>query len=115
MSWKLSNYRTGELVEVSSKEETLATLDADGCVDGMPFMTKLVQDSGRRFRVGTVAHEMCDTLPKTGGYCLQAALYFVLTLLFLCGSPPRALADVAFPIKVTDDGRHLQDANGMPF
>ena len=43
MAWKLSRYRTGDLVEVRSKEEILATLDQHGSVDGMPFMPEILQ------------------------------------------------------------------------
>jgi Protein of unknown function (DUF4038)/Putative collagen-binding domain of a collagenase len=58
---------------------------------------------------------MRDTLRKTEGRYLQTVLHFVLTLVLLYGSPPLALADTAFPIRVTDNGRHLQDASGTPF
>jgi hypothetical protein len=75
MTWKLSRYRTGELVEVCSKEEILATLDGDGCVDGMPFMPEMLQFCGKRFRVSAVAHKTCDTVRKTGGRRLQATVH----------------------------------------
>ena len=65
MTWKLSRYRTGDLVEVRSKEEILATLDQHGAVDGMPFMPEMLQYCGRRFRVGAVAHKTCDTARQT--------------------------------------------------
>ena len=51
MSWLLSRYRAGEFVEVRSAAEILATLDEDGCVDGMPFMPEMLQFCGRRLRV----------------------------------------------------------------
>ena len=59
MSWNLSRYRAGDLVEVCSKEEILATLDDRGCVEGMPFMPEMLQFCGRRFRVRAVAHKTC--------------------------------------------------------
>jgi hypothetical protein len=65
MTWKLSRYRTGDLVEVRSKEEILAMLDQHGAVDGMPFMPEMLQYCGRRFRVGAVAHKTCDTARQT--------------------------------------------------
>jgi len=75
MSWKLSRYRSGDLVEVRSKEEILATLDQHGCVDGMPFMPEMLQFCEKRFRVGAVAHKTCDTVQKTGGRRLQATVH----------------------------------------
>ena len=56
MTWKLSRFRTGDLVEIRSKEEILATLDQHGCMDGMPFMPEMLQFCGKRFRVSAVAH-----------------------------------------------------------
>ena len=65
MTWKLSRYRTGDVVEVRSKEEILAMLDEHGAVDGMPFMPEMLQYCGGRFRVGAVAHKTCDTARQT--------------------------------------------------
>jgi Protein of unknown function (DUF4038)/Putative collagen-binding domain of a collagenase len=115
MKWKLSGHRTGDLVEVLSKEDILATLDQHGRVDGMPFMPEMLEYCGKKFRVGAVAHKTCDTVRKRGGRLVRATVYLVLALLFICSASPLAWANVAFPIRVTDDGRHLQDANGTPF
>jgi hypothetical protein len=65
MTWTLSRFRTGDLVEVRSKEEILATLDQHGCVDGMPFMPEMIQFCGQPFRVSAVAHKTCDTARQT--------------------------------------------------
>jgi hypothetical protein len=65
MTWTLSRFRTGDLVEVRSKEEILATLDEHGCVDGMPFMPEMLPFCGRCFHVNAVAHKTCDTVNKT--------------------------------------------------
>jgi hypothetical protein len=76
MTWKLSRYRTGDLVEVRSKEEILATLDQHSSVDGMPFMPEMLQFCGRRFRIGAVAHKTCDTARQTWkGRRLQATVH----------------------------------------
>ena len=76
MAWKLSRYRTGDVVEVRSKEEILAMLDQHGSVDGMPFMPEMLQYCGRRFRVSAVAHKTCDTARQTGtGRRLQAPVH----------------------------------------
>lgn len=65
MTWKLSRYRAGDVVEVRSQDEILATLDQHGTVDGMPFMPEMLQYCGQRFRVGAVAHKTCDTARQT--------------------------------------------------
>lgn len=65
MRWRLSRFRAGDLVEVCSHEEILATLDEHGRVDEMPFMPEMLQFCGRRFRVGAVAHKTCDTARQT--------------------------------------------------
>jgi hypothetical protein len=59
--------RRGDLIEVKSREEILATLDAHGCLDGMPFMPEMLDFCGRRVRVANVAHKACDSKCKTGG------------------------------------------------
>lgn len=65
MSWILSRYRAGEIVEVRSREEILATLDERGCVDGLPFMPEMFQFCGQRVRVRAVAHKTCETARRT--------------------------------------------------
>ena len=65
MSWRLSRFRTGDLVEVRSKEEILATLSDDARIAGMPFMPEMLQFCGQRFEVGAVAHKTCETAKKT--------------------------------------------------
>src|SRR3977135_4427381 len=66
MTWKLSRFRAGDLVEVRSEEEILATLDQYGCLDQMPFMPEMLQYCGRRFGVCAVAHKTCDWLVHRG-------------------------------------------------
>lgn len=66
MSWPLSRFRAGDLVEVCSAEEVLATLDQDGCCDGMPFMPEMLQYCGKQYRVGAVAHKTCDMIGQPG-------------------------------------------------
>lgn len=41
----------GELVEVRSLPEILATLDAQGCLDGLPFMPEMAAYCGQRYAV----------------------------------------------------------------
>jgi hypothetical protein len=65
MTWTLSQYRAGDLVEVRSREEILATLDENGCYEGMPFMPEMLEYCGQRIRVRAVAHKTCETARKT--------------------------------------------------
>jgi len=65
MKWRLSRFRAGDLVEVRSKEEILATLDQAGCVDSMPFMPEMLKYCGQRVRVRAVAHKTCETAKRT--------------------------------------------------
>lgn len=60
--------RPGDVVRVRSKEEILATLDADGRLDGQPFMPEMLQFAGRELPVSKMAHKTCDTIsrPSTG-------------------------------------------------
>lgn len=61
--------KAGDLVEVRSAEEILATLDERGCLDNMPFMPEMLELCGRSFRVYRGAHKICDsTYYKEGRY-----------------------------------------------
>lgn len=53
--------KAGDLVEVRSAEEVLATLDENGCLDGLPFQPEMLRYCGRQFRVFRTAHRTCDT------------------------------------------------------
>jgi hypothetical protein len=67
--WSKTNslgFRAGELVEVRSMNEILATLDKSGKLDGMPFMPEMVQYCGQQFRVFKAAHKTCDRAGGTG-------------------------------------------------
>ena len=69
-----SALRSGDLVEVRDREEILATLDPNGCLDGLPFMPEMLQFCGRRFRVSTRSHKCCDTIHKTGNRRMKDAV-----------------------------------------
>jgi hypothetical protein len=58
--------RVGDLVEVRSESEILATLDEQGTVGGMPFMPEMLEYCGKRFRVAKRADKSCDTITLTG-------------------------------------------------
>jgi len=58
----MSAIRAGDLVEVRSKDEVLATLDEQGRLDGMPFMPQMFRYCGMRFKVYKSAHKTCDPI-----------------------------------------------------
>ena len=58
--------RHGDVVEVASAAEILATLDEQGKLDGLPFMPEMLQYCGRRFTVDKRAEKLCDTIHYTG-------------------------------------------------
>lgn len=59
--------KTGDLVEVRSASEILATLDGHACVENLPFMPEMIPYIGGRYRVSKRAHKTCDTVHQTGG------------------------------------------------
>ena len=60
------NLHAGELVQVRSREEILATLDGRGCVDNLPFMPEMLKFCGQTLRVYKRADKTCDTIEKSG-------------------------------------------------
>ena len=58
--------RSGDLVEVRSAGEILATLDDTGALEALPFMPEMLPYLGRRFRVDKRADKICDTIAQTG-------------------------------------------------
>jgi hypothetical protein len=58
--------RVGDLVEVRSIEEILATLDTKGELENLPFMPEMVRFCGQRMTVHKVAHKLCDTISRSG-------------------------------------------------
>lgn len=58
--------KVGDLVEVRSAEEILATLDENGELGELPFMPEMLMFCGRRMTVHKVAHKLCDYISHTG-------------------------------------------------
>src|SRR5262245_42606183 len=67
--------RVGEVVEVRSESEILATLDERGELESLPFMPEMLQFCGRRFRVDKLAVKLCDTISSTGLYRMRNAVH----------------------------------------
>lgn len=57
----------GEIVEVRSRAEVLASLGADGTLDALPLMPEMLKHCGQRFGVYNRPDKICDTIDKTGG------------------------------------------------
>jgi hypothetical protein len=69
------NLRVGELVEVRSKSEILATLDEKGELEALPFMPEMRQFCGQRLRVHKRAAKLCDTISGTGIHRMENAVH----------------------------------------
>jgi len=52
-------FLAGEMVEVKSAAEIAASLDADGRLDGMPFMPEMLAFCGRKLKVSRRADKTC--------------------------------------------------------
>jgi hypothetical protein len=65
----------GDLVEVLSPREILATLDERGELESLPFMPEMLQSCGKRFRVDKVAVKACDTITNSGMYRMHNAVH----------------------------------------
>jgi hypothetical protein len=69
------NLKIGELVEVRSEQEILATLDERGRLDSLPFMPEMLQYCGQRMRVYKLAMKACDSISNTGMYRMERAVH----------------------------------------
>ena len=68
-------HHVGEIVEVRSEAEILATLDENGELDGLPFMPEMLAWCGRRLRVDKLALKLCDTIEWTGVYRIRDTVH----------------------------------------
>jgi hypothetical protein len=75
MSSQSSKLKAGDWVEVRGKNEILSTLDADGRLDGMPFMPEMFAFCGKRFQVYKRAHKTCDTVFPVRGRRVNHAVH----------------------------------------
>jgi hypothetical protein len=72
---RVLHLRVGELVEVRSEEEILATLDQRGELESLPFMPEMLLFCGRRFRVSKLAIKACDTISWSGIHRMDHAVH----------------------------------------
>lgn len=74
-SERVLDLRVGELVEVRSEAEIIATLDEKGELDSLPFMPEMLRYCGQRFTAYKVAHKLCDTQTRTGMRRMRDAVH----------------------------------------
>lgn len=67
--------KAGDLVEVRSAAEILATLDDRGCLDNFPFQPEMLAFCGKQFRVYRSAHKICDSTYYKDGRILLDAVF----------------------------------------
>jgi hypothetical protein len=75
MQHSTSKLKAGDWVDIRSKEEILATLDAKGQLEGMPFMPEMFRFCGQRFQVYKRAHKTCDTVFPVRGRNVHRAVH----------------------------------------
>ena len=63
----------GDVVEVRSATEILATLDGQASTDNIPFMPEMLKYAGKRFTVSCRVEKICDTV--TGGMAASRRMY----------------------------------------
>ena len=67
--------RVGDLVEVRSADEIMATLDERGELENLPFMPEMLKFCGQRLTVDKVAHKLCDTIGGSGLHKMENAVH----------------------------------------
>jgi hypothetical protein len=67
--------RAGDVVEVRSEAEILATLDANGELESLPFMLEMLQYCGRKLTVYKIANKACDTINQSGMLKMENAVH----------------------------------------
>ena len=67
--------RVGDLVEVRSADEIMATLDERGELENLPFMPEMLKFCGQRLTVDKVAHKLCDTISGSGLHKMENAVH----------------------------------------
>jgi hypothetical protein len=64
---RMPRLRAGDVVEVLSAREILATLDDKGELENLPFMPEMLRYCGQRMTVHKVAHKTCEIITGEGG------------------------------------------------
>lgn len=69
------NLHVGDVVEVRSSDEILASLDENETLDSLPFMPEMLKYCGQRFRVFKRAHKSCDVIRFDGTRRMENAVF----------------------------------------
>jgi len=72
---RVLDLRVGEVVQVRTEDQILATLDGNGELESLPFMPEMLQFCGRRFKVDKLALKSCDTINWNGMYRMRNAVH----------------------------------------
>jgi hypothetical protein len=72
---KSRRLRPGDVVEVRSAAEILATLGSDAAIDKLPFMPEMARHAGRRYTVSRRVDKICDTITYTGSRRMHDTVY----------------------------------------
>jgi hypothetical protein len=67
----------GDWIRVRGREEILATLDENGCLDGMPFMPEMLAWCGQTLQVSARAHKTCDTIEYGGARRIDRTVHLL--------------------------------------
>jgi hypothetical protein len=67
--------RPGDVVEVRSPADILATLDDGDALRSMPFMPEMLKHVGKRYTVSRRVDKICDTVTATGSRRLYDTVY----------------------------------------
>ena len=67
--------KAGDVVEVRSEAEILATLDENGGLESLPFMPEMLKYCGQRLTVYKVANKACDTISRSGVRRMENAVH----------------------------------------
>lgn len=77
-------FKTGDFVGVLKYEEIQKTLDANGTLDGLPFMPEMIQYCGKRFRVKLNVEKTCVSCLFTSHRVQNSIRQFILNdIIFL--------------------------------
>ncbi len=72
---KLGELRAGDRVTLRTPDEIRATLDENGCLEGLPFMPEMLTYFGKAFHVAKRAEKICDTICPMGSRRMVGCVY----------------------------------------
>jgi hypothetical protein len=67
--------RPGDVIDVKSSAEILATLDGDGALDGPPLIPEMIRHVGRWYAASRRVDKICDTIAASGSRRMHDTVY----------------------------------------